>query len=138
MSRTFPLCLPFPLYSPAVPVAGSSDAGHRTVDTPCCCCPSAARESHLPSNSCRLNFVSFGNSYLHSSPLSHSCIVLSFPLQWLRPTFSPLAPDCPPLPPQQMPPPLTWRQSHKDSCASFTSAFTLLRSCTCSSSRPSS
>lgn len=35
---------------------GSSDAGHRAVDTPCCSCPSAARENHLPSNSCHLNF----------------------------------------------------------------------------------
>lgn len=121
---------------------GSSDAGHRAVDTPCCSCPSAARENHLPSNSAvTLIFVSFGNSaYCTLIPLSHSCIVLSFPLQWLRPTFSPLAPRSPTPAslPADAPTSHPGRQSHKDSCASFTSTFTLLRSRTCSSIRPSS
>ena len=138
MSWTFPPCLPFSLSFPAAPMAGSSDAGHRAVDTPCYSCPSAARENHLPSNRCRLNFCliwklisaqqSF-KSFLYRSLFSS--VVTTTDL------FTP-GTRAHPCQPQQMTPPLTWRQSHIDSCTSFTSTFTPLRSCAYSSSLPSS
>ena len=106
-------------------MARSSDAGH-SCDSPCHSCPSAAREDHLPSNRCCLKFCliwklisaqrSF-KSFLYRSLFSSGVAATDL--------FTP-GTRAHPCQPQQMPPPLTWRQGHIDSCASFTSTFTPL------------